>query len=81
MEQWAGEGRIVLTDAAQAHIHQYDVMHTNRFILVDRQGQVRAYIDGVYDWNLDEVMDDIQHLVSLADEGGPALRRVTVIAN
>ncbi len=46
-----------------AETHKYDVTHTNRFALVDRQGQVRAYIDGVYDWNLDKVMDNIRQLV------------------
>lgn len=45
------------------HAHQYDVMHSNRFALVDRQGQVRAYIDGVYNWNLDEALDSIRQLV------------------
>ncbi len=49
-----------------AHTHQYDVMHSNRFALVDRQGQVRAYNDGVYGWNLGKGMDDIQYLVGSA---------------
>lgn len=46
-----------------AHVHNYDVTHTNRFMLVDRQGQVRALYDGVYDWKLDKVLIDVRRLV------------------
>lgn len=46
-----------------AHTHIYDVIHTNRFMLVDRQGQVRALYDGVYDWKLDKVLNDVRRLV------------------
>ncbi|MBI4306989.1 MAG: SCO family protein [Chloroflexi bacterium] len=45
-----------------AHTHKYDVTHTNRFTLVDGQGQVRALYDGVYDWNLDKVLSDVRQL-------------------
>lgn len=46
-----------------AHAHNYDVTHTNRFMLVDRQGRVRALLDGVYDWRLDGVLNDVRRLV------------------
>ncbi len=48
---------------ASVHLHKYDVTHTNRFILVDRQGRVRALYDGVYDWKLDKVLGDVRRLV------------------
>ena len=45
------------------HPHGYDVTHTNRLALVDRQGQVRAYYDGATDWDMARVLEDIEHLL------------------
>jgi cytochrome oxidase Cu insertion factor (SCO1/SenC/PrrC family) len=45
------------------HVHKYDVTHTNRFILVDQEGRVRALYDGVYDWKLDKVLNGVRQLV------------------
>ncbi|MFQ6029757.1 MAG: SCO family protein [Dehalococcoidia bacterium] len=45
------------------HVHKYDITHTNRFILVDRQGQVRGLYDGVYDWNPDTLLNAVSKLV------------------
>lgn len=44
------------------HTHGYNIAHTNRFILVDRQGRVRAFFDGVVDWDIDKVLRDVQRL-------------------
>ncbi len=45
------------------HIHDYNVVHTNRLALVDDEGQVRAYYDGAVDWDMDLVLRDIRKLV------------------
>ena len=44
------------------HVHEYNVVHTNRLALVDGQGQVRAYYDGAIDWDLERVLLDIRRL-------------------
>ena len=44
------------------HIHEYNVVHTNRLALVDGEGQVRAYYDGSVDWDMDLVLGDIRRL-------------------
>ncbi|MDA0988617.1 MAG: SCO family protein [Chloroflexi bacterium] len=45
------------------HIHEYDVFHTNRVVLGDRAGRVRAYYDGAIDWDAAKVMKDISQLL------------------
>ena len=40
----------------------YEVMHSGRFVLIDRQGQIRAYYDG-RDFDLDSVTRDIRTLL------------------
>lgn len=40
----------------------YDVMHSGRFVLIDREGQVRAYYDG-QSLNLDQVVRDLHRLI------------------
>lgn len=44
------------------HRHQYNVAHSNRFVLVDRQGQVRALFDGVVDWDSKQVIGAVHRL-------------------
>jgi protein SCO1/2 len=45
------------------HIHEYDVYHTNRVVLGDREGRVRAYYDGALDWDMAQVLDDVHRLL------------------
>lgn len=45
------------------HIHEYDVFHTNRMVLVDKSGQIRAYYDTTQDWNEDIIINDILNLL------------------
>lgn len=44
------------------HVHEYNVVHTNRLALVDGAGQVRAYYDGAADWDMDLALEDIRKL-------------------
>lgn len=44
------------------HQHGYDVMHSNRFALIDREGRVRALYDGT-ELDIDRVMADIERLL------------------
>jgi protein SCO1/2 len=46
------------------HIHEYDVFHTNRVILGDREGRVRAYYDGGTDWDTRKIISDIEQLLA-----------------
>ena len=45
------------------HVHEYNVLHTNRLALVDGEGQVRAYYDGAVEWDMDQALSDIRRLV------------------
>jgi protein SCO1/2 len=45
------------------HIHEYDVFHTNRVVLWDKAGRVRAYYDGVADWDMAKVLKDMRRLL------------------
>ena len=40
----------------------YDVMHSNRFVLIDRRGGIRAYYDGL-ELDLERVLRDVRHLL------------------
>lgn len=44
------------------HVHEYNVVHTNRLALVDGAGQVRAYYDGAAEWDMDLALGDIRRL-------------------
>ena len=46
---------------SEPHEHA-EVMHSNRFILVDRQGRMRAFYDGL-DLDLDLVLRDVRQLL------------------
>ncbi len=48
--------------ADHEHRHDYDVMHSNRFVLIDPRGQIRAYYDGL-DVELDRVVADLRSLL------------------
>ena len=52
------------------HIHEYDVLHTNRVALLDKAGWVRAYYDGAADWDLDMVLRDIRQLLDQDAQDG-----------
>lgn len=49
------------SDGAQ-HRHAYDVMHSNRFVLIDRKGRMRALYDGT-ELDIGQVVRDIQRLL------------------
>ena len=52
---------------ASAHEHDasqdYEVMHSGRFVLIDRQGRIRAYYAG-RDFDVEQVVGDIQKLLA-----------------
>ena len=45
------------------HVHDYDVTHSARVVLSDTQGRVRAYYDGVADWDVETVLSDVKALL------------------
>ena len=45
------------------HIHDYDVFHSNRVVLGDREGRVRAYYDGAVNWDPAKILNDIHQLL------------------
>ena len=45
------------------HLHEYNVLHTNRMLLADRDGMVRALYDAAADWDLERVLADIERLL------------------
>ena len=40
-----------------------DFIHTNNFVLVDRQGRIRGYYDGTSEKEVDQLMKDIDRLL------------------
>lgn len=48
--------------ADHQHRHDYDVMHSNRFVLIDPRGHIRAYYDGL-ELDLDRVVAGIRSLL------------------
>ena len=52
-----------LHEDGSIHIHEYNVFHTNRVMLGDREGRVRAYYDGALDWDMAKVLDDVHQLL------------------
>lgn len=52
-----------LHEDGSIHIHEYDVFHTNRVVLVDAASRVRAYYDGGADWDMAKVLKDIDQLL------------------
>ena len=47
------------------HVHEYDVAHSSRVVLIDSERTVRAYYDGAVEWDIDEVLRDVEHLLDL----------------
>ena len=45
------------------HIHEYDVFHTNRMVLIDKSGRIRAYYDTTQDWDTDMIINDIRNIL------------------
>ena len=46
------------------HFHEYDVAHSSRVVLIDSERTVRAYYDGAIEWDIDEVLMDVEHLLN-----------------
>ncbi len=44
------------------HQQPYELMHSGRFVLIDRQGRIRAYYDGS-EFDAEQVVRDIRHLL------------------
>ncbi len=44
------------------HQHPYEVMHSGKFVLIDRQGRIRAYYDG-REFDPEQIVRDIRHLL------------------
>lgn len=51
-----------LHEDGTTHEHPYDVMHSNRFVLIDREWRMRAYYDGLA-LDLDRVLRDVRELL------------------
>ena len=47
------------------HLHEYDIFHSNRIVLADKDGNIRAYFDGINGWDGDQVYN---HILDLANE-------------
>lgn len=59
----------VLRNPDRSHQHEgtdahdsYEVMHSGRFVLIDREGNIRAYYDG-REFDLDQVLGDIYRVL------------------
>jgi len=63
-------------EAGDGHDHSYDVMHSGRFVLIDRQWRVRAYYDGS-ELDLDKILRDVRQLLArpMTWASGPTAER------
>ena len=50
-------------DDGTVHLHEYNVLHTNRMVLADRAGTVRALYDVAFEWDLERVISDVESLL------------------
>ena len=46
------------------HVHKYDVFHTNRVVLSDKNGNIRAYFNGINEWDANQVYNHIMNLLN-----------------
>ena len=47
------------------HIAQYDMIHTENFILIDKKNQIRGFYDGTLELEIARLLDDIEILKKL----------------
>lgn len=55
---------LVIDDLPNPAAGSDPIVHSNRFVLVDQQGQVRSYYDAFDDVELDRLLDDIDELLA-----------------
>tara|TARA_B100000686_G_C16677251_1_gene909838 strand:- start:100 stop:756 length:657 start_codon:yes stop_codon:yes gene_type:complete len=54
-------------DDGSVHVHGYDIAHTNKVVLIDTEGKIRAFYSGVdfgdeSDWDVDKVITELEYL-------------------
>ena len=54
-------------DDGSVHVHGYDIAHTNKVVLIDTEGKIRAFYNGVdfgdeSDWDVDKVITELEYL-------------------
>lgn len=45
------------------HFHEYEIRHSDRILLVDKSGMIRRYYDPIGQWNIEDVVADVQYLL------------------
>lgn len=63
-------------DHEQDASDSYEVMHSGRFVLIDRQGRIRAYYDG-RDFDFEQIVRDIRKLLRVEPRTADA--RLTLV--
>jgi protein SCO1/2 len=71
IQQLAQKG-FLLSAAASGGSEEESIIHSNRFVLVDRQGRIRGYYDGTDDEQVAQLLKDLKKLYQETSPEGKA---------
>ncbi|MGH7453247.1 MAG: SCO family protein, partial [bacterium] len=71
IQQLANKG-FLLSAATSGGSAEEPIIHSNRFVLVDRQGRIRGYYDGTEQESVVQLLKDLKKLYREATPGGKA---------
>jgi protein SCO1/2 len=71
IQQLAQKG-FLLSAATSGGSEEEPIIHSNRFVLVDRQGRIRGYYDGTDEEGVAQLLKDLERLYREATPGGKA---------
>lgn len=71
IQQLANKG-FLLSAATSGGPAEEPIIHSNRFVLVDRQGRIRGYYDGTEEESVAQLLKDLKKLYREATPGGKA---------
>ncbi|MGH7601820.1 MAG: SCO family protein [bacterium] len=71
IQQLANKG-FLLSAATSGGSAEEPIIHSNRFVLVDRQGRIRGYYDGTEEEKVAQLLKDLKKLYHEATPGGKA---------
>src|SRR5574341_98072 len=72
IQQLANKGFLLSAAASSGGSAEEPIIHSNRFVLVDRQGRIRGYYDGTDEESVRQLLQDIKKLYREATPEGKA---------
>lgn len=72
IQQLANKGFLLSAAASNGGSAEEPIIHSNRFVLVDRQGRIRGYYDGTDEASVKQLLQDLKKLYREATPEGEA---------